>query len=159
MASGTLAVMPAVVEAFRVIPSLPVMVRSPSAVLQVAAAAEVRVNAPAEVDQVLPRFPVRVKARAAPAATVNAPPAGPVMLAAPSASTKGRSPTEEIWRESVPSPISSLEEGEVSPMPRFPPGVILIISARVLAVLLEAATGAVRKTRAPDPPVPVPVEA
>src|SRR3989338_4624352 len=111
MASGTLAVMPAVVEAFRVIPSLPVMVRSPSAVLQVAAAAEVRVNAPAEVDQVEPRLAVRVRAWEAPATTESAPPAGPVILAAPSASTKVKSPTDETCRESVPSPISSLEEG------------------------------------------------
>src|SRR3989338_1667317 len=143
MASGTLAV----------------MVRSPSAVLQVAAAAEERVRAPAEVDQVEPRLAVKVRAWEAPATTESAPPAGPVMLAAPSASTKVRSPTEEIWRGSVPSPISSFEEGELPPMPRFPPALILIIPARVLAVLLEDATGAVRKTRAPDPPVPVPVEA
>src|SRR3989344_5248546 len=40
------------------------------------------------------------------AVTVNAPPAGPVMEAAPSASTKVRSPTLDTCNSSVPSPTS-----------------------------------------------------
>lgn len=102
--SGTFPVIPAVVLAVNVIPSSPVMVRSPL-----------------EVDQVAAALEVKVKATPEPPATVNAPPAGPVILAAPLASTKVKSPTLETCKESVPSPTSKGADGEVSPMPTFPP--------------------------------------
>ncbi len=65
--------------------------------------------------------PSDCKAKAVAAAvTVNAPPAGPVIEAPSFASTKVMSPTLEIWRESVPLPTSSNEDGVVSPIPTLP---------------------------------------
>ena len=63
---------------------------------------------------------VRFKACEEAAAIDRAPPAGPVILAPSFASTKVRLPTEDTCNESVPSPISRREDGEVSPIPTLP---------------------------------------
>jgi hypothetical protein len=105
--------------------------------------------APAGSKEILPAVVVvKFKAWELAAAILNAPPAGPVMEAAPSASTKVKSPVADICNESVPLPIStrsvalnkiSSEEVKViSPVPEVKAKAVAPVPLPIVIVLAAA---------------------